>query len=132
MLSKVLGGVIVIMFVIGSIQFGIMSSKIKSQEAELETLKNSKVVLEVDLQTEKSNVNLLRKTVDELNKEIEKMEVRNQKTLKAYNDYIKKSNEEKYNQATQDIINKTNWSKATCQDVIELNKMISELKYEDL
>lgn len=29
-------------------------------------------------------------------------------------------------------MNATQWSNATCQEAMELNKMISELNYEDL
>lgn len=128
MLTKFLACVTTVLFIL----LCVASWYIQKQDKHIEELKNKKVVLEVDLQTEKNNNVLLKTTISELNNEIEKIELRNQNTLKAFNDFKKKTDKEKYSKKMQNIKNKTDWSKATCEDAIELNKLISELKYEDL
>lgn len=128
MLTKILACVIAVLFIL----LCVTTWYIQKQDKQIEDLKSKKVVLEVDLQTERNNNTLLKNTVNELNAEITKVELKNQNTMKAFNDFKKKTDKEKYNANIRNIKNKTDWSKATCQEAIELNKMISELKYEDL
>lgn len=124
-----------ILIILTSVLFSLLliaTWQIKKQNKQIDELKNKNIVLIVDLQTEKANNELLRKTITELNGEIEKIELRNQNTIEAFNDFKKKTDKEKYSAEMQNIRNKTDWTKATCDDAIELNKLISELKYEDL
>lgn len=132
MLDKILWPIIIMMLASGGVIYSWMSATINQKEAELNTLKSYKAALEVDIQTEKSNNEVLNNTIDALTQEIKKMELRNQNTIREYNNFVKKSKEEKYNRKVLNIMNATQWSNATCQEAMELNKMISELNYEDL
>lgn len=110
-----------------------MSSTISKQEKEIEDLKNKKLVLEVDLKTERANVDILKTTVWELNDNITAMEIRNQKTIQAFNDFKKKSSKEKYtNQQVSDLMHSKLWDKEDGEACLELNRQIAKLKYEDL
>lgn len=110
-----------------------MSSTISKQEKEIEDLKNKKLVLEVDLKTERANVDILKTTVWELNDNITAMEIRNQKTIQAFNDFKKKSSKEKYtNQQVSDLMHSKLWDKEVGEACLELNRQIAKLKYEDL
>lgn len=116
-----------------SVKYYQLTSTISKLEAQVEQLKNQKVVLEVDLQTEKDNVTVLKNVVDEQNSEIEKMAIKNQNTIKAFNDFKKKTEKEKYeNQKVLDLMTNKLWNSQTCDDGLKLNKMISELNYDDL
>lgn len=116
-----------------SVKYYQLTSTITKLEAQVEQLKNQKVVLEVDLQTEKDNVTVLKNVVNEQNSEIEKMAIKNQNTIKAFNDFKKKTEKEKYeNQKVLDLMTNKLWNSQTCDDGLKLNKMISELNYDDL
>lgn len=116
-----------------SVKYYQLTSTITKLEAQAEQLKNQKVVLEVDLQTEKDNVTVLKNVVNEQNSEIEKMAIKNQNTIKAFNDFKKKTEKEKYeNQKVLDLMTNKLWNSQTCDDGLKLNKMISELNYDDL
>lgn len=110
-----------------------MSSTISKQEKEIEDLKNKKLVLEVDLKTERANVDILKTTVWELNDNITAMEIRNQKTIQAFNDFKKKSSKEKYtNQQVNDLMHSKLWNSEDGEACLELNRQIAKLKYEDI
>ena len=110
-----------------------LTSTISKQELTIEKLKNAKLILEVDLATERNNVSVLTNTVSELNADIEKMAIRNQNTIEEFNNFKKKADHEKYNseQALQ-LLNSKLWTSEDCKEGLELNRMISNLKYEDL
>ena len=110
-----------------------MSYTISQQEKEIEELKNKKLVLELDLKTERANVDILKTTVWELNETITSMEIRNQKTIDAFNAFKKKSDKEKYtNQEVSDLMHSKLWDTEDGDACLELNRQISKLKYEDL
>lgn len=110
-----------------------MVSTIEKQQAQIEDLKNKKLVLELDLKTERDNNSLLSKTIIELNTEIGKMETRNQKTIDAFNEFKKKTSKEKYtNKEVSDFMHSSLWSREDGEACLELNRQISKMKYEDL
>ena len=132
MFTKIIMFAMFSLLVLGGLKYWDLKTTIDNLKGELSSVSEKKLILEVDLQTEKKNVMILKNTIDGLNKEIEKMELKNQNTIKELQAFIKKTEEEKYNKPTLDILNKTDWSKATCEEAQELNKMISELKYDEL
>ena len=110
-----------------------MSNTIAKQEEQIEDLKNKKLILEVDLKTERDNVVILKKSVWELNDNITAMEIRNQKTMQAFNDFKKKTSKEKYsNPQVSDLMHSKLWNQDDGEACLELNRQISKLKYEDL
>ena len=110
-----------------------LTSTIRDQELTIEKLKNAKLILEVDLQTERNNVSILKNSVEELNQSIDELAVRNQNTIQAFNDFKKKSEHEKYtSQKALELMSSKLWNSSDCEEGLKLNKMISELKYEDL
>lgn len=72
MLDKILWPVIIMMLAGGGVIYSWMSATINQKEAELNTLKSYKAALEVDIQTEKSNNEVLNNTIDALTQEIKK------------------------------------------------------------
>lgn len=116
-----------------SMKYYAMVTTIEKQEKKIEELKNHKVVLEVDLQTEKHNVEILSGTIKELNGEITKMEIKNQRTIQAYNDLMKKNSKELYiNKEIKDLMHSDIWNREDGEACLELNRQISKLKYDDL
>ena len=126
-------GIAVILSVIVGWKWWDYSSTVSKQEKEIIALKEDKVTLRTDLQTEKNNVEILKKALNDTNKQIAKLETKYQKTQAEYNKFI---NQDKKNwftsQSWNDVINSNLWSTPLCEDGLKLNKMISELKYEDL
>lgn len=134
-LQQILTGALAVVCIVAGAIYFFMSRTISNQEKQIDSLKNHKVVMEADLVTEKANNKLLTDTIDDLNKSIEEMEVRNANTLKAYNDFIKKTDKEKYNKQTMEIIDKKKEYSDEAEigrKALELNKKISELNYGDL
>lgn len=108
------------------------ASTVSKQEQEIIALKEDKVTLRTDIQTEKNNVALLRKTLDETNKEIASLETKYQKTQKEYNDFL--YNQKNWYQDPQwnTLMSSNLWNSKVCEEGLKLNKMISELKYDTL
>ena len=123
--------IITLISVVGT-KLYMMSSTIDKLEDQIEDLKNKKLTLEVDLQTERDNITLLKTTIQEQNTEIEKMAIKNQNTVKAFNDFKKKTDKEKYNEEVLDLMSSELWKSQTCEDGLKLNREIAKLKYKDL
>lgn len=111
----------------------LMVNTIKEQELQIEDLTNTKIVLETDLNTERQNIDVLSKLLEETNKQFSILEVKYDNAIQKFNSYKRKTTEEKYkNQKTIDFLNNKIWESNKCEDGLIINRKISELKYEDL
>ena len=111
----------------------LMVNTIKEQELQIEDLTNTKIVLETDLNTERQNIDILSKLLEDTNKQFSILEVKYDNAIQKFNSYKRKTTEEKYkNQKTIDLLNNKIWESNKCEDGLIINRKISELKYEDL
>lgn len=111
----------------------LMVNTIKEQELQIEDLMNTKLVLETDLNTERQNIDVLSKLLEDTNKQFSILEVKYDNAIQKFNSYKRKTTEEKYkSQKTIDFLNNKIWESNKCEDGLIINRTISELKYEDL
>lgn len=114
-------------------KYVLMVNTIKEQELQIEDLMNTKLVLETDLNTERQNIDVLSKLLEDTNKQFSILEVKYDNAIQKFNSYKRKTTEEKYkNQKTIDFLNNKIWESNKCEDGLIINRAISELKYEDL
>lgn len=114
-------------------KYNSMSNLIIKQERDIEILKNMKIVLEADVKIEKDNVSILSELLEKANQEVKILEVKYDSAIKKFNDFKRKSNEEKYrNKETIDLLNSKIWESSKCETGLEINAAISKLNFKDL
>ena len=130
---KVYVGIAAVVLSIVTWKYFDMRSDIKKLKTEVETLRVSKVTLEVDLQTERDNVKLLEKTVADLTKDISVLTKSKDYFRTKYNALKSKSiSEQIKDENVRNYLSSDVWNSNDCNNSVEINKWISELKYEDL
>ena len=108
-------------------------SVINKQNAEIDKLRKQYVVAQVDLKTERENVKLITKVVEDQHKTIDTLKARNQDIVTKFNNFKIQADKDKYKSAQALKLMQSELFKSnSCEAGIELNKEISKLKYKDL
>lgn len=131
-MSKVYIGLIILLVGLGVFKYIEMSATINSQNNKISNYERSLLSYQIDVQTERKNVTLLKDSVNDLNKEIKKLQVKNTQVLEEYNRYISKPVQERFSGKIYDFIQSPIWSSNNCQDATVINQTISEINFEDL
>lgn len=106
---------------------------IADQQDQIEMLTKKNMAHQVDLETEKSNNSILKQTITDLNSSISSYQARNQNLLDNLEKFKTSAAKDKYkSEQAIKIIESKLYQSEDCKAGLELNKMISELKYEDL
>ena len=100
-------------------------------KSEVRGLKEENSNLKVENLMQKNNVLKLQNAINESNAALEKLKIDNDKTIAEFEEWKKRPPEIKYVQVVKEIMT-YNYDKATCEEGLELNKMISELDYDKL
>ena len=95
-------------------------------KSEVRGLKEENSNLKVENLMQKNNVLKLQNAINESNAALEKLKIDNDKTIAEFEEWKKRPPEIKYVQVVKEIMT-YNYDKATCEEGLELNKMISEL-----
>lgn len=132
MMSKIYLVVIVLLVGIGAFKYLEMSTTINSQMNKISNYERSMLTYQIDVQTERKNVSLLKDSVNDLNKEIRKLQVKNTQVLEEYNKYISKPVQERFSGKIYDFIQSPIWNSNNCQDSKVINQTISEINFEEL
>lgn len=103
--------------------------KLNKEVADL-TTENNLLTLEKELYIK--DVNLLKSTIADQNKEIEKLAIQKVDLQKVYDTYKKKTTAEMFKQHKQLSELLADQNKSTCEYGEKLNKAISEINYKDL
>lgn len=132
-MSKIYISIAIIVLSVVAYVFVDMKLDINKLRSQNETLKNTKLTLELDLQTERDNVKLLEKTIASLQKDISVLTKSKDYFRKKYNALKEKNATERIkNEQIRNYMLSDIWNKNDCTSAKEINKWISELKYEDL
>ena len=100
-------------------------------KSEIRDLKEENSNLKVENLMQKNNVLKLQNAINESNAALDKIKVDNEKTIAEFEEWKKRPPEIKYVEVVKEIMT-TKYDKATCEEGIKLNKMISELDYDKL
>ena len=100
-------------------------------KSEVRGLKEENSNLKVENLMQKNNVLKLQNAINESNAALEKLKIDNDKTIAEFEEWKKRPPEIKYVEVVKEIMT-TKYDKATCEEGIKLNKMISELDYDKL
>lgn len=123
---------LVVLSVLGGI-YGSLKIDINNKDKEIRELKEYNSSLVTELAVEKMNVVTLKESIYKINAELDKVSIKN----KAIEEEMKKWHEGyvdiKYeNELLNKLFDKSLYLDNACQNGLMINKMISELKYEDL
>ena len=132
MSSKIYLSIILLLVIGSAFKYFEMSATITTQQARILNYEKSMLSYQVDIQTERQNVNILKDSISGLNREIKKLQVKNTKVLEEYNKYLSKPIQERFTGKTQEFILSPLWNSNNCQDAHVINQTISELRLEDL
>lgn len=132
---KAILSIFVFTTIIGSVGGYIYSLKSKitdlSHNLELQKSENSSLTLEVAVKDK--NIEDLNKSIAIANEAYEKIKANNDKAVKDLLDYKNKPLEERIsNKELQDLLKGNKYNKNECVYGLELNRVISKLKYEEL
>lgn len=103
---------------------------ISSLKNDIRGLNNELAITKVKEATEVANRNKLQSALDNVNSVLLEQELKNTKLVKEFEEY--KKNREKKNKEVNSLVNKYKNKKLDCEAIIEFNKELSKVKYEDL
>lgn len=110
-----------------------LNSVIEDQKIIISDITNEKKALELKLTVEKSNTVRLKENIEYTNKELELLASKNKNLAVEFEEWKKRPPEIKYKtKVIKEIITNTEYVNGNCEDGLELNRKISEMKYEDL
>lgn len=132
---KIYGALAFILILSVSIGYVIYDLKktIKFQDERITKLEQEKTTLVTDLAIERVNVDKLLVSIDKQNHTIKVEADRVARLTSELEEWQKRPPEIKYvNKIVKEIITNTEYVSGDCEAGLELNRKISELKYEDL
>lgn len=110
-----------------------LNSVIEDQKIIISDINNEKKALELKLTVEKTNTVRLKENIEYTNKELESLASINKNLTSEFEEWKKRPPEIKYRtKVVKEIITNTEYVNGKCEDGLELNRKISEMKYEDL